>query len=120
MRKPTHRHALALFLSAFAAPWLFAGCGSQAAAICAETCNCSGCSSDLEQECIARIQGSEMVAGEVGCGSEASDYEACYEGGTCIAGAWMVDGCVLQQNAIVACLAKSHCTVDALGGVHCS
>jgi hypothetical protein len=116
----TPRHLLVLVLAAAAAPFLATGCGSQATVVCTLVCNCENCSSDQEQACVARIEGSEKESSQVGCASQASDYESCYENeGTCIAGVWVVDGCDIEQNAIVSCLAKSNCTVDALGGVHC-
>jgi len=31
-----------------------------------------------------------------------------------------VNGCDIEYNAVVSCLATAHCTVDNLGGVHCS
>ncbi len=119
MRPTTHRHALVLVRSTLAAPCLFVGCGSQASEICTQTCNCTGCSSDAEQSCVAQIQGSETEAGEVGCSSEASAYESCYEGGTCIDSFWVVDGCDIQLNALEKCLAASNCTLD-VDVVHCS
>jgi hypothetical protein len=119
MRTKTPRHALALVLSALAVPCLFVGCGSQATEICAQSCSCTGCSSDEQQSCVAQIQGSEMEAGEVGCSSQASAYESCVEGGTCIDSVFVVDGCDIQLNALKTCLAASNCTLD-VDVVHCS
>ena len=121
-RSPKTRFYVAPLCLLFAAvaPAFAAGCGTSGTALCADVCDCEGCSTTAEQSCEATASDNTKEANDVGCGSELSTYESCYlSQGQCIGAKYQSGGCDVELQKLTNCLSSAKCNLDPMGAIHC-
>ena len=91
-----------LVLAAAAA---LSSCGSSATSICADLCDCSGCSDEQQDECVDTIEDAIDVAEDEGCGDQVDDLLDCYGSELeCRDGQVDLDGCQSEAEAVNKCI----------------
>jgi hypothetical protein len=81
-------------------------CGTSAASLCDEYCECEGCSDNELDECIDDIEDNERRADNEGCLDQYDDLLACYDDeGECRDGDdFDLDGCEPEARDLNDCL----------------
>ena len=81
------------------------GCGTSASSLCADQCECEGCSETEEQECVDDVEDAEKQADDEGCSDQYSEFVSCYaDQFECIEGEVDADGCNAEAEAYSKCL----------------
>lgn len=82
-----------------------AGCGTSAASLCADQCECEGCSETEEQECVDGVEDAEKKADDEGCSDQYGEIVSCLaDQFECIDGRSDADGCDAEGEAYGRCL----------------
>lgn len=81
------------------------GCsGTSASAICADVCECTGCSEQEETDCVDAIEDAEKAAADEGCEDAWDDYVSCASDELeCRDGVARSDGCDAEGEALAEC-----------------
>jgi hypothetical protein len=53
------------------------GCGTSPSSVCAQSCNCTGCSTAAQQTCDETLSADQTNAGNKGCNSEFNAWLSC-------------------------------------------
>jgi hypothetical protein len=80
------------------------GCGTSAADLCDEVCDCEGCSEADLDECVDELEEIEERAEALGCEDEMDDYMSCVDSELeCSGSEAQVDGCDAEARALTSC-----------------
>jgi hypothetical protein len=80
------------------------GCGTSAADLCEEACDCEGCSDAELDECIDELEEIEERAEDLGCEDEMDDYMSCVDSELeCSEGKARADGCDSEARELTQC-----------------
>jgi hypothetical protein len=94
-----------------------AGCGTSAAGLCGDVCECTGCSEREEEECVDDVEDQQKAAADEGCEDQYDALLSCYgDQLECRDSELDVDGCDSEEEELSKCAGGG---VGGIGGSRC-